>query len=663
MAHFYAKNGDSQGMKNWKNRPAYTFNIAVAMGFSASMVEAAVVGMFYNDLPFPDQGRFLLFYAAVCGIVYVLLPGIAGTVAASIWKESRTALSAGIGTGWFIILFFRFYQVSLLCSWTEEPALSVKITAAGAVFLSVIFTAAAYFLSRTRIVNSRYAIPLFSVVAFSGPALYAVRLNAASAARPDALVSSTIQETENTFKNHDYNMILITVDTLRADHTVPYGYVRETSPNMQRLAERGILFERCIAQRSNTSPSVATLLTGKYPPGHQVFNNGDRLQHFNETLAEKLSTEGYYTAAVVANTVIGPNFNFHQGFDYFKMAGNRIPEDEVEESRLVNREVFKLLKKIKDRRFFLWIHYMDPHTPYIVPPEYKSLYTSDPYSDIHGSRKIPIGSDPQGSIIKTALIDDSQDIDYYVAQYDAEIKHVDDSLGDLFTALNEHRLWVNSVVVFTSDHGESMGEHEYYFAHGDHCYEPTVRVPLIWVHPEAPGEQRIDRPVSLVDAVPTICDILNIKQSSELQGQSFAPFLSGNGEYEMRSCHYSIGSYRNGYQTHSVTNSQYKLVHDVDERWILFDAAVENLATFWTSDDFINKYRCRVIKRELYDLAKDPEEKVNLIYREKSAAEKLDRKLREWQKKVYRTAANRKVEEGILTPQINKQLEALGYVN
>lgn len=464
--------------------------------------------------------------------------------------------------------------------------------------------------------------------------------------------AATVQ-TAPPFHAADTNLLLVTVDTLRADHTSAYGYGRDTSPVLTDLSSRGVRFGRCITQRTNTAASVAALMTGLYPPTNRTLNNRDILQDFNFTLAELFRDQGYRTAAFVTVPVVGPRFNFDQGFEQFKMLAFRIPEDELAESRIVNRSTFNWLTENAENRFFLWLHYKDPHSPYLVPEKYKGLYLDTPGTASPGETELLM----QGT--EEARRENAR---YFISQYDAEIRFIDESLGRLFDKLDELGLGERTLVVLTADHGEGLGEHGEYFAHGANCYEPTASVPLYLLHPALPGGRLVTDTVSLVDVLPTLRDLFGFGADPGLQGQSLTGLLTNDQTRPARPHHFIVGAYRAGYQTHAVTTGSHKLILKAMEGWVATDQAMDRLVRLWTGDPLLNPYRCRVTGYELYDLEADPGETNNLAGQGLEAEAELEDELWRWMDRTYRRGAVHDVRQGDLTPKLADQLRALGYL-
>ena len=310
------------------------------------------------------------------------------------------------------------------------------------------------------------------------------------------------------------NVVLIVVDTLRQDHLKAYGYHRETAPTLSRLASEGVLWDG-VSPTSWTKPAVASIFTGLHPVRHQAFDSLDRLPDEARTLAERLSRRGYRTLGIAANGWLTRTAGFAQGFDeYYSMV------DDLKRSRFstgeeVNSELLPRLKGLQPP-FFLFVHYLDPHAPY------------DPVRDHRGwpllgrlaARKggVSIQELRMSEFVERPpqLVEDAIDL------YDAEIRQVDDAIGDLLGELRRLGLMDGTLTVVTSDHGEEMQEHGR-MGHGQTLYEEVVRVPLVLHGPgNLPAGLRLGS-ASLLDVAPTILELLReTVPPGELDGVSLA---------------------------------------------------------------------------------------------------------------------------------------------
>jgi arylsulfatase A-like enzyme len=316
------------------------------------------------------------------------------------------------------------------------------------------------------------------------------------------------------------NVILISVDTLRPDHLGCYGYGKNTSPAIDEFARDAVLFENCFSQASTTRPSVASFLSGFFPHECKVVFNSDNLPPEVTTIAERLKAKGYITLAASSNFVLGPGSGYDQGFDVFD---NKL--DDLELVRRVPERVashttdaaIDLLKSASRDTFFLWVHYQDPHGPYTPPPPFNTAFLdrSRPPEKL----RFTFTFSGIGGIPSYQRLGNEDDYGFYVSQYDGEIGYLDKHVGRLLKALKNLGLYDNSLIILTADHGEGMGEHNYYFAHGEFVYNSLERVPLI-VRSGLPAAARRSEYAELLDIVPTILRHAGVEPGSEFRGRN-----------------------------------------------------------------------------------------------------------------------------------------------
>lgn len=307
------------------------------------------------------------------------------------------------------------------------------------------------------------------------------------------------------------NIILITVDTLRSDRLGCYGYPHPTTPAVDHFAEDALLFEKAYAQASSTCPSIAALITSRMPSEVGVHHNRHRLGKGFPTLAEVLSENGFTTAAFISNFVLRKGTGFERGFDIYN---DSMTSHESNRKLLERRaesttdDVISWLETCPKEPFFLWVHYQDPHGPYTPPTSYSELFLEE--LDVFNI-EIPLNADNSGvsGIPLYQHLEEKTDLRSYIARYLGEIRYFDDSFGRLLQKLKEIGLYTSSLIVFTSDHGESLGEHDHFFAHGEYLYQDQILVPLII---RAPGQSadRITVPVSLLDLYPTFLGLVGV---------------------------------------------------------------------------------------------------------------------------------------------------------
>jgi arylsulfatase A-like enzyme len=312
------------------------------------------------------------------------------------------------------------------------------------------------------------------------------------------------------------NIILISADTLRADHLGCYGYPRETTPAINRLADRSSRFERAIAQAPYTVSSHMSMLTSLYPSFHKVNKiKLDRLDSEILTLAEALYNSGYRTWAVTGGGQVSSNYGFSEGFEsYLEFTS---PEDDV---KIKVAETIEFLDENPESPVFVFFHTYKPHPPYRPLPPYDTMFDPEYTGNISGD--IPtIDAINSGEITATAA-----DLDHLISLYDGDIREMDDQLDELFAYLQRKGTGNDTAIVFTSDHGEEFGEHGLYGVHSHTLYEELVRVPLI-IH--IPGMDRagvsIPEQVRSIDIYPTLLELAGVKPPNAIQGRSLLSLI------------------------------------------------------------------------------------------------------------------------------------------
>ena len=313
------------------------------------------------------------------------------------------------------------------------------------------------------------------------------------------------------------HVILISLDTLRADHLSLYGYQRDTSSRLDLFAQRAFVFEHALAPAPNTPPSQMSLMTSLYPEQHGFFGRGTRLADGHRMLSEILRDAGYQTAGFVDGGFLSRDFGFDRGFDHF--------EDERGGFARILPAAEKWIRAHRERPFFVFLHTYDIHTPYRPPRGYKGRFHDVPYE----------GSfDPSSKNMKAVAFQGRKlsdaDLDHVVARYDEGIRYTDEMLGGFLDFLESSLLLDDTLVVVTSDHGEEFGEHGG-FLHWQIYYQPNLRVPLV-VH--VPGAARsgirIEERVESIDVLPTILDLLGLPAHEAAEGRSLAALMRGDRE-------------------------------------------------------------------------------------------------------------------------------------
>lgn len=340
------------------------------------------------------------------------------------------------------------------------------------------------------------------------------------------------------------DVLLITVDTLRADHLSSYGYPLETTPNMDALAERGVVFERAIAAASTTAPAHASIMTSRFTRGHSIgfLNDGSRLEG-GVTLAEIFRERGYRTAGFVGNLVLQRRNGFDRGFEFYD---DELPTPELNRaSRIRERRAedtteraLAWLAEPSDEPVFLWVHYQDPHGPYAPPAEHVGRFR---LPSPEGEPALPVVESelPWEAIPAYQALEGLSHASAYRGRYADEIFYADRSIGRLVEAFEG--LGGKAVVLLTADHGESLGEEGRYFMHGFATTPQLAHVPFILVAPGLPATRRSDL-VHHIDVMPTLLDLAGLPAPSGMQGIALASALREGRALPDRIVYCDIGS-------------------------------------------------------------------------------------------------------------------------
>jgi len=293
--------------------------------------------------------------------------------------------------------------------------------------------------------------------------------------------------------NPESNVLLITLDTTRADHLGYAGYAAARTPSLDRLAAEGVDCADAYSPVPLTLPAHCTVLSGLYPPAHGVRNNGSYLLAGPvTTLAELLAQRGYRTAAFVSSFILDSRFGLDQGFAVYDddlARGGAKTYNSERDAASVYASFSRWLSGRDGGKFFAWIHFFDPHAPYAPPEPYRSAFAGSPY--------------------------------------DGEIAFMDRYVGEAIALLEEKRLLENTLVVVAGDHGEAFGEHGEN-GHSVFCYEENLRVPLIFrAAGHLPAGMRLEQKACLADIMPTILDFLRLPLPREIQGRSLLPAMQG----------------------------------------------------------------------------------------------------------------------------------------
>jgi choline-sulfatase len=396
------------------------------------------------------------------------------------------------------------------------------------------------------------------------------------------------------------NVLLISIDTLRADHVGAYGFPRPTTPNIDAVAREGVLFKNVHTPVPMTLPAHVSMLTGTLPPTHGLRDNLlNRLPDASLTLAEMLKARGFTTGAIVSTFVLDRRFGTSQGFDTYDdrfQAVHKIGDLSERKGDETTRLARDWLDEHKAQPFFLFVHFYDPHDPYEPPEPFATKWSAHPY--------------------------------------EGEVAFADYCVGQVLEKLRQLGLYDDTLIVITGDHGEMLGEHGE-LNHGFFIYEGALRVPLVMRVPRASAAPRqLDVPVSLIDIAPTIVSLVGAPVPREVQGVDLSPWLTGRR---------GPGGGGRPLYAETVTPTRYygaaSLLGVIVDGW---------------------KY-IETTRPELYDLRSDPAEAVNLLAREPARADALDRTLVGILAAAGR-APGPNPESAALDEASRQRLAALGYL-
>jgi arylsulfatase A-like enzyme len=446
------------------------------------------------------------------------------------------------------------------------------------------------------------------------------------------------------------NVVLITVDTLRADHVGAYGHHNDTTPALDRLAAAGVRFNDATVQWPQTWPSIASMMTSTYPATTGVRYSPRRpLADGQTTLAETLRAAGYQTAAVVANATIGRKFAFDQGFEVFveswldelrKRTGHSVLDNqagkvkELTNATVVTDQALAVIERFeRGKPFFLWLHYIDPHGPYVPPPAYAGMFAGSYPAHPVDHRLLP-SYQLQKAAGSDLVIDD---LGFYKAQYDRSVRYFDDQLSRLLQAPPLASGSPGTLVVVTADHGEGLGEHDYYLEHGAVPYQTTARVPLLMVlEGRLPAGRVVDRPVGVIGIAPTVLEILGLPAPSGFEGDSLMPLVGGGADAP---AHVFMESGRRQLSQVTVRRGPWKLVHTRSPA---------------------DRRRFGLPELALYNLGADPSEKMNVIGRHRETAAEMRAAMDTWLANGSRQA-KRDAPPPKVDPATKEVMRALGY--
>ena len=430
-------------------------------------------------------------------------------------------------------------------------------------------------------------------------------------------------------------LLLLTVDTLRADSLGAYGGERGLTPHLDALAAESIVFETAYAPTPFTVPSLASLHTGRYPAELGLRTNLSLVPSGTPTIATALAERGWKTAGVVSNVVLRNRTDLARGFEIYddtmeqEEAIRRWPERiaaDTTDAALGIVDAWRHTPELATTPLFLWVHFQDPHGPYTPPPGWRERFAPAQDGDASGPE---LPTDPssfgEGGIPGYQVLEGRSDAGFYRAGYDGETAYMDAELGRLLDALRERGLYADATIAFAADHGEAMGEHDFWFAHGHHVTDEVVRVPLMLRVPGQPAARRSDV-ASLVDLRPTLLALTGTADAPEGRGRNL--LASGADAVDSVPLLSTLSAYR--VQRQGIVADGYKLIltHEGD---------------LWTPN--------------LYRLG---DERIDLAAPAPQVTRRLRQRLRELRADLD---ADVPEQQRTLSEVERRELEALGYVH
>ncbi|HPR62678.1 MAG TPA: sulfatase [Thermoanaerobaculia bacterium] len=426
-------------------------------------------------------------------------------------------------------------------------------------------------------------------------------------------------------------VIVITIDTLRADHLSCYGYPRDTSPSLDAFARsEAVRFKEAYACSSWTLPSMMSFFTSLTPPQHGVEDRGTRLNPIVPTLATAFKVQGWNTSAFITHIYVSHIYGFEKGFDEFLelsidwnyREGQQLRADQL------NEAVFPWLESHGKQKYFLYLHYFDPHFPYDPPSPYDEKF-SDPGYD--GEADGSIGY--LLSYLDRTRLMSNEDLQQVVGLYDGEIAYADHHIGRLFSRLKELDLWQDSLIVVMADHGEEFQDHGSVH-HIRTLYQEVVHVPLLIKLPGRPSSSLrkvVPERISLLDLGPTILRLSNLSAPPSFSGRPFDSLMREPGKDRT----IYARTRRHASDKAAIIRQRFKLIHP-----------------FGTNHD----------PEELYDLREDPGEQRSLLQDKTEVADQLRKEIEDYMNPDGSFRAGER-DQVVLSEEQKKHLSSLGYLD
>jgi arylsulfatase A-like enzyme len=659
----------------------------IGLGFGILIGAGEAISLLLSGNKYGNSVTFVLFGISIYASIYLFIGLISGFLLSLyfLFSKSRASITSDLFFISILVAFSIFMYVGVYIN-IKYLADNFNITSLIIDFAIFIFSLViAFFIYRSmNRYNHVISKPLWRLIIGFGMPLIVVFSSLAIAYKMDyQTFNDPNNQSVTTVNKNSPNILFIVLDTLRADHLSSYGYKRSTTKNLDSLAREGIIFENAIAPSSHTKLSTASFLTGLYPNHHKVLKINDGLSSSLDLIPETLKRNGYQTALISANEFVSPFFGFDQGLDFFytitvapqqnffaghivtfmARSGSPLKNWPVLASPFrimdtilirikkhfysnvggqygytaegLNKALISFLSKNSDRPYFAYVQYMEPHIPYISPPEYSSLYDPDragtpisTYPEEYRGKILPFDAGPKLPPEKLYNM---------IAQYDAAIHYWDDHFAILIKELLSTGRLNNTMVIIVADHGEEFYDHKGW-GHGHSLFQELIHVPLIvWWPGKIEGGQRVSMTAPLVNIAATMYDLAAVSNPPQTEGQSFFKFIPEENKFIINSAlgepsfsEFDWGS-RSGV---SVISGQYKYIR-----------ANKGLET----------------KELLFDLTNDPEEKVDLSVNLPGVVKNMENYIKNLRKDTQETAnispVNIKLDEAT-----KKRLKALGYI-
>ncbi len=420
------------------------------------------------------------------------------------------------------------------------------------------------------------------------------------------------------------NIIILLADTLRADHLGCYGYERGISPEIDRFAEKSVVFDNAFSVATWTWPSVGSLFTGLTPYRHGVYDlDRSYLEHHFDTLPEHFQRNGYSTAGFSANYLVSAKFNFSQGFGVFEEYNAKDAP-----AGFLNRRFTEWLRKNRGYSFFAFLHYMDPHFPYRAPDGHFCGIVNDTEKALKAIEEYP-GFGGRINQKRDIRPSDYSDVQTFIDLYDEEIQYLDTATGKLLAELEQSGALDNTIVILLADHGEEFLDHGW-MKHGLNLYNETLRIPLIVYYPEKLKPERKTDRVSILDIYPTLCELAGTEFSQSLQGKPLPLFNPSPADRQLLLSTYLARDPAAGRTLmNGLLRGPWKLIYT----------------------PFSNRL-------ELYNLEFDPLEKTDVAFELREMADTMLKDLLA----IIRSQTEQTPEDKQLDSEDRKKLRALGYL-